>query len=101
MGGRRVALVWMTALTAVVVSGVALAQPADPGDIEIDPEQPGSGSAGSNAPEAAPSTRPPPATPVKDPKLAKKWLTAGQQLMQKGSALAARNRLEEARSQFE
>lgn len=105
MGGRRIALVGMAALAALVLSGGAFAQPADPGgDIEMEPEQTGSGSAGGHAPEGTTSTAAPPASPVKDPKdpkLAKKWFAAGQQLMQKGSLFAAKNRFEEAKAQFE
>lgn len=37
----------------------------------------------------------------KDPKAAKKWLAAAQQLAQKGSYLAAKNRPEEAKAQLE
>lgn len=80
-------------------SGGALAQPAQPqhagGDRNGAPEPTG------NAPQTA---APPPAgsaTEPKDPRLARKWLLAGQQLMQKASFLAANNRPEEAKAQFE
>lgn len=70
---------------AVLVPGSAFAQPSDPkdpgGEIEIDP--------------AKDSTDP------KDPKIAKQWLATAQQLIQKGSAFAARNRLDDAKAQFE
>jgi hypothetical protein len=70
------ALTMIASLGAVGGAGGVFAQPADPGgDLER------------NDP--------------KDPKLAKKWLTAAQQLMQKGSLLAARNRPEEAKAAFE
>ncbi|HEX2690198.1 MAG TPA: PEGA domain-containing protein [Kofleriaceae bacterium] len=101
MGGRRIALVVLAAFTAPVVSRGVFAQPADPGgDIELDPAQAGSGSAG-DAPEGAPSAVTPPAAPAKDPKVAKKWLAAGQQLMQRGSAFAAKHQFDEAKVQFE
>jgi hypothetical protein len=41
------------------------------------------------------------AAPAKDARLARKWLAAAQQLMQKGSYFAARNRPDDARPQFE
>ena len=66
----------MIALGALGVSGGAFAQPADAGDRREGGDP-------------------------KDPKLAKKWLTAAQQLMQKGGLLAARNRPEEAKAAFE
>jgi lysozyme family protein len=79
MGGCRIALVTLAALIAAGASGGAVAQPKDPGgDIEMGP-----------------------AAPVKDPKAARKWLAAGQQLMQKGSYFVARNRPDEAKPQFE
>jgi hypothetical protein len=83
----RVALVALTVATA----GVAAAQPTgtppkdpppDADEIEMTPE---------------------PATSAtgKDPKLAKKWLAAGQLLMQKGMYFAARKRPDVSRPQFE
>jgi hypothetical protein len=108
MGGRRIALVLIGALAALGWSGGALAQPADSGGIATVPEQAGSGSAagngraaGNRAEDGAPSAASPPESPVKDPKLAKEWLVAGQLLMHKGSLLAAKKRLEEAKAQFE
>jgi hypothetical protein len=117
MGGRRVArggrgsiaaFLAFIAFIAVVMAGGAFAQPKDPkdpgGDIEADPaggsaadSASGSGGTTAGAPDEAAS----PAASVKDPKIAKKWLVAGQQLMQKASYLAARNRPEEAKAQLE
>src|ERR1700759_3353979 len=94
MGGRCIGLGGIAAFTTLVMSGGARAQPAepkDPGDSKSAPESTGS----DNQPAASP-----PASPAKDPKLAKKWLLAGQQLMQKASFLAANNRSEEAKAQF-
>jgi len=124
MGGRRIALVTLAALTAAVASSGARAQPKDPdGEIEMQPEPTGSGSAGPTTPRAttpaapgattpaapgattpaAPGATTPsaPGAPVKDPKLAKKWLAAAAVLMQKGSYYASRNRPDDARAQFE
>src|SRR4051812_45561009 len=114
MGGRRVArggrgsIAAFLAFIAVGMSGGAFAQPKDSkdpgGDLEADPSggsaadsASGSGGAAAGAPDEAAS----PAASVKDPKIAKKWLVAGQQLVQKANALAARNRPEEAKAQLE
>jgi hypothetical protein len=70
--GLRTAIVIASALAAVG-SRAALAQPAE-GDA---------------------------VAPAPDPKVAKKWLFAGHQLMQRGSYLAARGRPDEAKPQFE
>jgi PEGA domain/Tetratricopeptide repeat len=100
MGGRRIALIVTAALTALVISSAAFAQSKDPGgDIEMEPEQ--ADSPPKSAADGAPGAITPPAAPGKDPKLAKKWIIAGQQLMQKGSAFAAKNRSDEAKTQFE
>jgi hypothetical protein len=113
MTGRGVAAVTIAALFAAVGSRGAIAQPKDAGapdedededEIEIemvpDPSGSGAGSAAGNA-SATGSARALLAAPTKDPRLARKWLAAAQQLMQRGSYLAARNRPDAARSQFE
>jgi len=103
MGGRRIALVTIVALIAAAASGGAVAQPKDPdGEIEMGSDVTGSAATGA-AGAASPVTPAgaPAAVPVKDPKIAKKWLAAAQQLMQKGGYLAARNRPDEAKAQFE
>ncbi len=103
MGGRCIGLVGIAVSTTLVMfgarSGGALAQPIEPeskapaGDSKRAPEPAGSGnSAGIPAKDA---------NDAKDLKLAKKWLLAGQQLMQKGSLFAANNRPDEAKVQFE
>src|SRR4051812_44849987 len=105
MGGRCIGRVVIAAFATLAISGArsggALAQPAQPqnaGDSKGAPEP-----AGSDPQTAAP----PPASSAKDPKdpkdpkLARKWLLAGQQLMQKGSFFAANNRPDEAKAQFE
>lgn len=80
MAGHRIARVAI----AVLVLGAAahgpqrraIAQPAEP----------------------APGTE---AAPAKDPRAARRWLASGQMFMQRGSYLAARHRLDEAKLQFE
>lgn len=67
--------VTIAALIAAAASGRAIAQPREPGESELEP--------------------------AKDPKLARKWLAVAQELMQKGGYLAARNRPDDARPQFE
>jgi PEGA domain len=103
MGGRCIGRVVIAAFATLAISGArssgALAQPAQPQN---------AGGDSKGAPELAGSdpqtTAPPPASSAKDPKdpkLARKWLLAGQQLMQKGSFFAANNRPDEAKAQFE
>jgi tetratricopeptide (TPR) repeat protein len=93
MAGRRLALVTLAGLIAAAASRGAIAQPREPA--APDESEPGQTGSAASAPAA------PVAAPVKDPKLAKKWLAAAQQLMQKGSYFAARNRPDDARPQFE
>ncbi|HEU4735329.1 MAG TPA: PEGA domain-containing protein [Kofleriaceae bacterium] len=127
MGGHRVAPVAIAALVAAAGASGARAQPKEPGgatggtpggkpggehggehggepggEIEIEPASTGPGSAarpGSAGAEGAVAVPAPPAP--KDPRAARKWLAAAQQLMQKGSYFASRNRPEDARAQFE
>ena len=81
----------VTMFPAALVTGRAFAQPSDPkdpgGQIEIDPSKDSKDLKDPKDP--------------KDPKIAKKWLATAQQLIQKGSAFAARNRLDDAKVQFE
>jgi hypothetical protein len=89
MRGRRIA--WLAVLAATTLAGPAAAQPAGD-EIEMDPEPKDEG-------EPAP---PPEATaPVKDPKLAKKWLVAGQQLLQKGDLATRGKRADDAKASYE
>jgi PEGA domain-containing protein len=91
MGGPRIALVAVAALGAAAIPGVARAQPRDPGgEIEMGAD-----------PAAIPAADAADPAVVKDPKLAKKWLAAAQQLMQKAAAFAANNRPDDARAQLE
>jgi hypothetical protein len=71
----------------------------------MDPD-PGSGS-GSAAPTTAPTPTPTPDTGsnaepaiVKDPKVAKKWLTAAQQLVSKGDYFTNRKKPDDAKAQY-
>jgi hypothetical protein len=105
MPGRRLALVALAAL--VWAERGTAAQPRDPAgrdevEIEVEPV-PAPATPGSDSPSAAApgSAQAPAAGPTKDPKLARKWLAAAQQLMQRGSYFAARKRPEDARPQFE
>ncbi len=77
------------------LGGPAAAQPADE---ETEPAPPAPAPAPADAPEAA---EPPPAAPVKDPKLARKWLLAGQQLLQKGDGQTRAKRLDDAKTSYE
>ena len=84
-------------LGLIVAAGVAVAQPSG-GDIDMDPE-PATGS-GSGAGSGSADTSEPPAI-VKDPKVAKKWLAAAQQLVQKGDTFTARKKPDDAKAQYE
>ncbi len=95
MGGFRVGLVVVVGLlAAVIVHPRAVAQPAESGsDVELESEQAGSanGSATTPAPEPV----------VKDPKIAKKWLQAATQLVQKGDAFTRAKRPDDAKGPYE
>jgi hypothetical protein len=91
-------------------------------EIEIEPDMPakgsgsGSGSAGAVTPTPPPAPTPPPtagaaattpsstggdaAAPVKDPKVAKKWLTAAQTLVQKGDYFTRAKKPDDAKEQY-
>ncbi|HEY0481565.1 MAG TPA: hypothetical protein VGD37_28810, partial [Kofleriaceae bacterium] len=128
MGGRRLAVIAIAALVAAVASRNASAQPQAPASSAASGAPASSaGSAAPGAPaaptapaasaapgapaepaeiEMEPAPAPasalaPVAAPAKDARLARKWLAAAQQLMQKGSYFAARNRPDDARPQFE
>lgn len=110
--GSRIALV---ASTALIASGIAIsvgAQPAGSGsgsgsDIEMDPDavgsapvgSAGSGSAGSGS--AAVDVGSGSEAPQKDPKVAKRWQAAGQQLIQKGDYLTGHGKPADAKAQYD
>jgi hypothetical protein len=111
MPAMRIALVAALALAALVATSAA--QPEE-GGIEMDPDPVGSGSAqapgsGSGSASATPTetgsaaqTQPDqPAAPVKDPKVARKWLAAARTLAQKGDYYTARSKPDDAKAQFE
>lgn len=78
--------------------GSVLAQSAD--DIEMDGDPPADPPANPPAdPPAEPTGEP--AAVVKDPKAAKKWHDAGKQLVQKGDYNTRKNKLEDAKAQYE
>ncbi len=94
----------MRSRALVVVLGMSLAgvSAAGPtgGDIDMDPTP--------DAPPPAPqpdagsgSATDQPAAPVKDPKIAKKWLTAAQQLTTKGDYFTSRKKPDDAKAQYQ
>src|SRR5262245_13705705 len=89
MGNWRLALIVGASLC---VSSSSFAQPAE-GEIEME---------GDPAAAAQPATPPSdqPAPPVKDPKVAKKWQQAGDQLIRKGDQLTKQGK-PEAKAQYE
>ena len=91
MGNRRLALIVGASLC---LSSSAFAQPAE-GEIEMEGEAPPA--------EPAPAEAPPeqPAAPVKDPKVARKWLQAGDVLVRKGDQLTKQGKTAEAKQQYE
>ncbi|HEX7699848.1 MAG TPA: PEGA domain-containing protein [Kofleriaceae bacterium] len=107
---RSLAVVLGLVMATIVATGVAAATPGDGsgsgsggGDIDMDPD-PGSGS-GSATPTTAPTPTPPPDAGtepaiVKDPKVAKKWLTAAQQLASKGDYFTNRKKPDDAKAQY-
>jgi PEGA domain len=95
MRDRRIARITILALLTALAAPAA-AQPAED-EIEMEPEP-------AAPPPTAPPTTPPPtegAPPVKDPKLAKKWLATGQQLLQKGDAAVRAKRTEDAQISYQ
>jgi hypothetical protein len=104
MGNRRLALLVGASLC---ISSSVLAQPAE-GEIEMEgdppptpqPEPAAATTAEQPAEPAADQPAAPPAV-VKDPKVAKKWLQAGDQLIKKGDQLTKQNKAPEALQQYE
>ncbi|MDB4953209.1 MAG: hypothetical protein JWO36_778 [Myxococcales bacterium] len=121
---RRIALIAGSALLASFASAHAAPDGSGSGsgdDIEMEPDTVGSGSA-TTSPAKPPAAKPPatppapkPPTPaasdtpapdagsdqpVKDPKVAKKWIAAAQQLVQKGDYLT-RAKAPDAKAQYE
>lgn len=100
MGNRRLALLVGASLC---ISHSVLAQPAE-GEIEMEGDPPPTPQAEPAAAHTAEQPAEAPAEPppvVKDPKVAKKWLQAGDQLIKKGDQLTKQNKLPEAQQQYE
>ncbi len=105
MGNRRLALIVGASLC---VSTTAFAQPEE-GEIEMEgdpaeslpeeplPESPPDDVSDTAAEQAAPEQPP---APVKDPKMARKWLRAGDQLVRRGDQLTRRGKVDEALQQY-
>lgn len=96
MGRRIVPIV----LAALLASPSAFAQPSEPEpDIEMDPQD--------AAPAPTPAPNPAPTPPAdgqpiaKDPKVAKKWQSAAQQLVQKGDYLSRKNKPDDAKPMYD
>src|SRR5215218_5439553 len=98
MRDRRFA--WITVLALLAALAVpAGAQPADEEEIEMEPDPP---APKPDEPPADPAPPAPAPVPVaKDPKVARKWLTAGQQLLQKGDSFVRARRLEDAQVSYQ
>ena len=96
--GRRIAFV---VLAAVFALPKAMAQPAggEP-DIEMEPDGSAAGSA-TPTPTPTPTPADGSAPVVKDPKVAKKWQVAAQQLVQKGDYSTRKNKPDDAKAQYE
>src|SRR5262245_2127842 len=90
MGNRRLALLVGASLC---LSSTVFAQ-APEGEIEMDGDPPPA----DPPPEQPPSDQPAPI--VKDPKVAKKWEKAGDQLMRKGDQMTKQGK-PEAKAQYE
>jgi hypothetical protein len=101
MRDRRIA--WSTVLALVAAlaapAAPARAQPAEEIEMESEAPAPKPGDKPA-APEPAPPATPAPPV-VKDPKAAKKLLTTGQQLLQKGDTLTRAKRLEDAKTNYQ
>ncbi|MFT3700663.1 MAG: PEGA domain-containing protein [Kofleriaceae bacterium] len=94
----------LAVVVCVFAGSIAAAQPSGGGDIDMDSDGSGSGSGSAQA-----QTPPPDAgsgsavsdAPVKDPKVAKKWLSAAQQLVQKGDYFTNRKKPDDAKAQYQ
>lgn len=101
MGNRRLALIVGASLC---VSSFVFAQPQED-EIEME-EDPVTSDAAEPAPDqgeppAAEQAAEAPPAPVKDPKLARKWRRAGDQLVRKGDYLTRRGKTDEALQQYQ
>ena len=95
MGNRRLSLLVGVSLC---VSTSVFAQPAE-GEIEMEGDPaPAEPAPAEPAPAEQPAEQPP--AVVKDPKVAKKWQKAGDQLVKKGDQLTKQGKLDEAKQQY-
>ncbi len=97
MRGDLSALLAVATLVAPLHARDASAQPAEPPDAPPAETPPPPGDA---PPADAPPAEAPPA-PVKDPKVAKKWLDAANTLVKKGDQLAKQGKADEAKTSYD
>lgn len=98
-------------LASILIAGAAVAAPGDgagsgngsgAGDIDMDPDPgTGSGSGSAVAPAATGSGSDAAPAIVKDPKVARKWLNAAQQLVQKGDYFTSHKKPDDAKAQYD
>jgi hypothetical protein len=102
-----IAVVLGSIVIAGVIAGAAGAAPGDGegsgsggGDIDMDPDA-GSGSGSGSGSAVAPTPTDAAPAIVKDPKVAKKWLSAAQQLVQKGDYFTSHKKPDDAKAQYD
>lgn len=97
-GHRTHRLALIATLATVVATSPVLAQP---GDIEMDADPVAPATPTPAPTDPATGTAPDaPASPVKDPKVAKKWLDAATTLVKKGDQLTKQGKAEEAKTSY-
>jgi hypothetical protein len=94
MGNRRLALL---AAASLLASNTSLAQPE--GEIEMEGDSPAPADPPPEEPAEPQPEEPPPV--VKDPKIARKWQQAGDQLIRKGDYMTRHKKESEARTHYE
>jgi hypothetical protein len=99
MKGHRMHRLAGIAVATLIAAPPVFAQPAGGIDMESDPQAPAQPSPPptDDAPAAAPAEPPP---VVKDPKVAKKWLGAGNTLVKQGDKLAKQGKTDEAKTSY-
>ncbi len=107
MGVRLLAVA--CASCAIIGSGVARAAPGDGSgakgsdDVDVDGDAPPPAPTPTPTPPTPTGTSPadtPPAAPVKDPKVAKRWLQAAQELVKRGDALTKEGKPDDAKPEY-
>lgn len=104
MRGHLPALLAVATLVAPMRAREAIAQPAEPapapeGDVPPPADAPAPAT-DATPPANAPTAEPPPA-PVKDPKVARKWLDAANTLVRKGDQLTRQGKADEAKTSYD